>query len=398
MLFTEKLPSVQSTLGLQKLDGWLLYDFRRSNEIACQFLEIPAENLITRRFFYWIPVKGAPVKIVHAIEANQLNHLPGKVLSYATWQELEGHLEKTLENSHYIAMEYSARNAIPYVSKVDAGTMDIIRGLGVSVTSSAEIVQVYTSVWSEYQLGTHLAAAEVLSSTVDKAWKFIAKHLIEQRKLTEYNVQQFILEQFAQHDCLTSDSPICAVNANSANPHYVAKAESALEIKKGDFILIDLWCKQNLPHAVYADITRVGVAASQPTSFQKEIFDIVKQAQASAVALIEGRLQQDLACMGYEVDDACRKVIEEAGYGKNFIHRTGHNIGESDHGNGTHIDNFETHDCRKILPGTCFSIEPGIYLPDQFGIRLEYDVYIHLDKHLQITGGAQEAIKCIFAN
>lgn len=392
MLFEEKLRSVQHTLSQQHLDGWLLYDFRRTNDIACQFLEIPPTNLITRRFFYWIPAKGEPVKIVHAIEANQLNHIPGTVLKYRTWQELDSNLEKTLQGCRRIAMEYSPRNAIPYASKVDAGTMDVIRGFGIDVFSSADIVQAYTSVWNDSQLRSHLFAADVLNHTVNEAWSLIAQHLKEKRPITEYMVQQFILDQFAQNDCLTTDSPICAVNANSANPHYIADAQSASEIKKGDFILIDLWCKQNTPQTVYADITRVGVAASHPTPFQKEIFDIVKQAQKSAIYLIEERLKHGKSLMGYEIDDACRDVIQSRGYGDYFVHRTGHNIGENDHGNGTHIDNFETHDCRQILPGTCFSIEPGIYLPGQFGIRLEYDVYIHLDNRLQVTGGIQEVV------
>jgi len=391
------LKDIQKTLEHYLLDGWLLYDFRRCNDLACQFLQIPMHQLLTRRFFYWIPRKGVPVKLVHAIEDSALNHLPGSVQRYRTWQEIEAYLKEILKGSKRIAMEYSPRNAIPYASKVDAGTMDVVRDCGVEVVSSADLLQQYINVWDADQLKTHLFAADVLCRTVDDVWAWIAQNLQIKNAITEYDVQQFILQSLEREGCVTSDAPICAVNENSANPHYSPDKNHSKVIKMGDFILIDLWCKQQSPGSVYADITRVGVAASAPTEYQKAIFDIVKAARDKATGLVRDRFSQGEPVRGCEVDQCCRNVIQEAGYGDYFIHRTGHNIGENDHGSGAHIDNLETRDTRLLLPGTCFSIEPGIYLPGKFGVRLEYDVYVHLDGEVNVTGGIQNAITCLIS-
>lgn len=387
-----KLSDIQTALRQHKIDGWLFYDFRRTNDLACEVLQISPETLLTRRFFYWIPKKGDPIKIVHAIEDRVLDHLPGTIHRYRSWQELENHIANLLTGKKRIAMEYSPRNAIPYVSKVDAGTLDVIRDCGVEVVTSANLLQQYTCVWDEFKLQTHLAAAEVLDTTVKKAWDLIAEKLSDNQLITEYSVQQFILEEFRKHSCITSDSPICAVNANSANPHYCPDQSHSSPIKSGDFILIDLWCKLQQPRAVYADITRVGVAAHQPTSKQREIFNIVKAARDAGTALVKDRFSRNEPLMGCEVDQCCRDVIHAAGYGQYFIHRTGHNIDERDHGPGANIDNLETQDQRLLLPCTCFSIEPGIYLPGEFGVRLEYDIFIHPSQEVQITGGIQESI------
>jgi Xaa-Pro dipeptidase len=392
MSFEQKLQDVQHSLGKQGVDGWLFYDFRRCNELACEFLQISEEKLLTRRFFYWIPQKGKPIKIVHSIEDKVLDHLPGDLLRYHTWQEIESHITSVLQHCKKIAMEYSPRNAIPYVSKVDAGTMDVVRGCGVEVVTSADLLQQYTNVWDSYKLETHLAAAEVLCRTVEKAWLLIAEALRAERALTEYDVQQFILREFEANDCMTGDAPICAVNAHSADPHYCPSKINAAQIRSGDFILIDLWCKQKKPRAVYADITRVGVAAAEATPRQREIFGIVKQARDAATALLKSRFEHSLPITGCEVDECCRAVIKKAGYGSYFVHRTGHSIDENDHGNGANIDSLETRDCRHLLPGTCFSIEPGIYLPNEFGVRLEYDVFIHPNGQVLVSGGIQDEI------
>lgn len=394
-MHTNKLQAIQHSLQNLQLDGWLLYDFRRSNDLACQILEIPPEILLTRRFFYWIPTEGTPIKILHAIEEHVLNHLPGTILKYHTWQEMEAHVTTVLQQNHKIAMEYSPRNAIPCISKVDAGTMDVVRSCGVEVISSADLLQQHTSVWDAFQLQTHLEAAAILCKTVDAAWNFIGESLKKKRRITEYDVQQFILEVLETEGCIMKGSPICAVNAHSANPHYCAGKEGGSRIEVGDFILIDLWAKQKLPRAVYADITRVGVAAHQTTSRQQEIFNLVKKARDAATDLVKRRFETSQPIMGWEVDQCCRNVIASAGYGDFFIHRTGHNIGEEDHGNGANIDSLETLDSRRLLPETCFSIEPGIYLPGNFGVRLEYDVYIHHNGRVEITGGIQDAITCI---
>jgi len=395
MQLKEKLADVQKQLQKQKIDGWLFYDFRRSNEIACRFLDISSDQFLTRRFFYWIPKKGSPVKIVHGIESHVLSHLPGNTLTYRSWQELETNLQNTLKGCKHAAMEYSPYNALPYLSKVDAGTVDLIRKFGVQVVTSATLLQYYTSIWSDFQLQSHLAATDVLCRTVDQAWTFIAQHLKSNISITEYAVQQFILQKFEQQNCVMAGTPICAVNEHSALPHYCAEKKESAAIKIGDFILIDLWCKQDLPDAVYADITRVGVAAPRPTNRQQEIFEIVKRARDAATVFVENQLSQGAAIKGCEVDQVCRQVITEAGYGDYFTHRTGHNIDQEDHGNGTHIDSLETQDERLLLPRTCFSIEPGIYLPDEFGVRLEYDLFIHSNGKVQITGGIQQEITCL---
>lgn len=388
----QKILKVQKSLQEQNLDGWLLYDFRKTNDLACRFLEIPKEKFLSRRFFYWIPKDGTPLKIVHQIEDDALNHLPGTVQRYRTWSELESHLQKVLQGKKQICMEYSPRNAIPYISKVDAGTMDVVRGYGVEVVSSGDLLQEYTNVWTPEQLKSHEVAADVLDKAVASAWELICDSLKFGRQINEFEVQQFILEEMINNGCVAQDPPICAVNVHSANPHYIPTATTAAVIKQGDFILLDLWCKQELPNAVYADITRVGVASKKPTSKQQEIFDIVKKARDEATEFVKKCFEKGEPPMGYEVDDVARNVIVAAGYGEFFVHRTGHNINEDDHGPGTHIDNFETQDRRRILPGTCFSIEPGIYLPDAFGVRLEYDVYVDRYSRVHVYGGIQDQL------
>lgn len=392
ILFSDRLPSIQQKLNQQKIDGWLFYDFRCSNDLACEFLEIPSSTLLTRRFCYWVPQKGEPIKIVSIVEPHVLDHLPGTTQSYRSWKEFEGHICSLLQNVSSIAMEYSPRNAIPSVSKVDAGTMEIIRNCHVEVMSSADLLQSYMSVWDAYKLSTHLAAAQILDATASNTWQFIKQKLKNKETITEYDVQQFMLDEFKKNKCMTNSPPICAVNEHSADPHYSPSKINPTVIKEGDFILIDLWCKQDVPKAVYADITRVGVAADKPTEKQQKIFSIVKRAQEEGTKLVQESFASGTPLMGWEVDQTCRKVIEDAGYGPFFVHRTGHNIDIQDHGNGANLDNLETQDRRLLLPGTCFSIEPGIYLSGEFGVRLEYDVYVHHDGHIQITGGIQEQI------
>lgn len=392
----EKIMTSQQHLDKANIDGWLFYDFRKTNDLACNFLEISSEMLLTRRFFYWIPRKGQPIKIVHRIEVHTLEHLPGKILEYSSWQELEANLREVLSASKRIVMEYSPNNAIPYVSKVDGGTIDLVRKCGVEIQSSADILQQYTSVWTAEQLSSHLAAADVLDQTVDKAWLLIAESIKKRQALTEWDIQQYILKEFDRLGCVTADAPICAVNGHTANPHYSPDKHRCAQIKRGDFILIDLWCKKNTPKSVYADITRVGVANEIPTKRQQEIFQIVKDARDAAMDFLKKRISLNQMIMGWEVDQVCRDVIEKAGYGKFFTHRTGHNIGERDHGDGANIDNLETKDSRRLLPGSCFSIEPGIYLPGEFGVRLEHDVYLELDgKGMRVTGGLQKEIVCV---
>lgn len=376
-------------------DGWMLYDFRRCNPMACRFLEIPNEALLTRRFFYWIPVEGSPVKIVSSVE-NPLKNLPGQEVIFHSWMELEQSLESVLKGTKQVAMEYSPRGAVPEVSRVDAGTVDLVRSFSQEVVSSGNLLQEFTAVWDEERWNMHQEAATVLEYIAEDAWQWIKHHLEENKEITEYDVQQRMLKEMHRHECITNHPPICAVNAHSSDPHYEPQKSSSALIQKGDWILIDLWCKRNCKRAVFADITRVAVAKKEPSQREQEIFDVVKKAQQTALDFVKQCYQQGHPFYGFEVDRVCRRIIETAGYGAYFVHRTGHNIDEEDHGPGAHLDDLETHDARQLLPGTCFSIEPGIYLKGEFGVRLEYDVYLNPDGKVTVTGGIQKEIKSLF--
>jgi len=389
------IQAVQAALVQAGIRGWLLYDFRRSNDIACRLLDLPSEQLLTRRFCYWIPAQGTPVKLVHRIEAGILDHMPGRTVPYHSWQSFEKHLQQCVDGVQSVAMEYSPNNSIPTVSRVDAGTVELVRSFGVQVVSSADLIQAFLCVWDEEKTQLHWQAAEVVDRTVSEAWEYIEGALREETQVSDYEVQQFILRRFAEADCVTESPPICALNADSADPHFSPNPHEPRWIQRGDFILIDLWCKRKVPRATYADITRVGVAAPTATHRQQEIFHYVKDARDKAFSLVQERLDEGKEVRGWEVDEVARKCIAAAGYGDHFIHRLGHNIDESDHGDGANLDNLETRDERLLLPGTCFSIEPGIYLPGEFGVRLEYDVFIDPQGRPHITGGIQNQIRTL---
>lgn len=392
----KKLAEAQKYLKEMHLDGWLLYDFHGNNELARHFLEIPSHQMTTRRFFYWIPKAGVPIKIVHAIESQVLDHFPGEKRTFFSWQSLEAEVGKALKGAKKIAMEYSPKNAIPYVSRVDGGTIDLVRSFGVEVVSSADFLPHFTAVLNDQQIESQIRAGKACDRIANGAWEWIAERLNQGEFITEYDVQQKILADFRKADLFTDHGPIVGVNAHSADPHYEPLKQKASPIKKGDFILIDLWAKEKGEGAVFGDITRVAVAAQRPTERQKEIFQIVRKAQKAAVELIQSRFAHKKRIEGWEVDEAARKVIRDAGFAEFFLHRTGHSIEVNLHGSGAHMDNIEMHDVRPILPATCFSIEPGIYLPGEFGIRLEHDVLIHRDGTVEITGGQQEEIVCLF--
>jgi Xaa-Pro dipeptidase len=392
MDWREKIRDVQKHLVKEKIDGWLLYDFNGINTLARDFLNILPEELITRRFFYWIPAKGEPVKILHVIEPHVMGDLPGEVLSYLKWQELEAQVGKVLKGSKTVAMEFSPRNAIPYLSKVDAGMVDLVRSFQVEVVSSASFLQYYTCVLDEEQYKLHREAVNLLDQVVGEAWEKISNALCKGIKINEYQVQQFIGEQISNRGFMAEAFPIVAVNAHSADPHYEPSKEGSSEITKGDFVLIDLWCKKKHPKAIYGDICRVAVADTKVTDKQKEIFSIVRTAQKAATEFVTDRYARGESIKGYEVDQVSRKIIEDRGYGKYFTHRTGHNIYTKDHGPGAHIDSLETQDLRELIPHTCFSIEPGIYLPEEFGVRLEYDVFLGDQGKVDVNGGFQDEI------
>lgn len=395
MFFQKRVEDVQKKMLTERIQGWLLYDFQKRNELAWEFLGIPPEKHLTRRFFYWIPAAGEPVKIVHEIESSALDHLPGKKKVYLKWQTLETLLQECLQGVKTVAMEYSPRCSVPYISRIDGGTLDLVRSCGVDVVSSAPFIQFYTSVLQETQITSLYAAGKMVQDAVESAWNRIEECLKRNQGITDYDVVQWIANQFVQGGFETNALPHCALNADSADPHFVPAKETAKYINDGDFILIDLWCKQKQPFAVYADITRVGVVAPQPTQRQQEIFSIVRSAQKAATDFIQSSFREKKVIRGFEVDNVCRKIITDAGYGKYFTHRTGHSITSELHGPGTHLDNLETYDDRPLLAGTCCSCEPGIYLPGEFGVRLEYDLLITPAGEVQIIGGVQENIRSL---
>lgn len=390
----EKIKRVQSLLEKENIDGWLIYDFQKRNALACEFLEIPSSLFLTRRLFYWIPAKGKPVKIVHATEVHTLDEFPGETKAYFKRETLFDELSLILKNKTCVAMEYSPNNSIPYVSFVDGGTLEWVRSMGPEVVSSASFIQEFTSVLTDKQRTSHLEAADILDKTVESAWDFISERLKEKKKVSELDVKEFIALKLERSGCVFEGGPICAVNENCSDPHYVPTLEKHKEIQEKDFILIDLWAKKKEEGSIYADICRVGVADRSPTDEQKKIFDLVKKAQETATNLVRQRFSHKDSLKGWEVDASARNVIEESGYGKYFVHRTGHNIHTRDHGPGTHMDSLETFDDRRVLAKTCFSIEPGIYLP-HFGVRLEYDVFVTEEGEVEISGGIQHEIKCL---
>jgi len=383
------LSKIQNILGSMNIDGWLLYDFRGSNELALNILDIPPTSHLTRRFYYFIPRSGVPVKVVNGIEAGNLDHLPGDRKTYANHESLTSYLTDIVKGKK-IAMEYSYLNAIPYVSKVDAGTIEQIKSLGAEIVSSADLITLFDAVWSEAQFEENRPVADALTEIVYKAFGYIKKQLLDNKILTEHLVQQFIMNEFAERQYFTDHPPIIGVNENSANPHYSPTEDKSKKIHIGDFVLIDLWAKLNKDDAVWSDITWTGYVGEEIPEKYVKIFNIVADARDAAFNFIQSGLKSGRKVRGFEGDDAARNVIVNAGYGEYFIHRTGHSITTALHGTGAHLDNFETRDERLILPSTSFSIEPGIYLPGDFGVRSEIDCYVTKDNKLIATGGESQ--------
>jgi Xaa-Pro aminopeptidase len=383
---------IQQALKEASLDGWLFYSFRGSDPIAANILNTGGEgHIATRRWFYLIPQSGEPTRIVHSIERDVLDHLPGRKLVYLPWQQLHGHLRDSLaalasDRSPKVAMQYSPDAAIPYLSRVDAGTIELIRSFGVEPVSSANLVQQFESAWSDEQLAMHEESARGLYESVHKAFDEIGRRTREGVPTTEYDIQQFILGCFADRGMITRDPPIVAVNANSALPHYEPTREKHSPIRNGDFVLIDLWAKLDRPGSVYADITWTSFIGESVPDEVNRVFTVVRDARDAATNFVKEAFAEGRTISGWQVDDVCRKVIVDAGYGDYFIHRTGHNIHTEVHGNGANIDNLETKDDRVLIPRTCFSIEPGIYLEGKFGVRSEIDVYVS-EREARVTGG-----------
>ena len=369
-----KITEIQAELAALGLDAWLLYDFRGINPIAQNVAGL-AEAHITRRWFCLIPAQGEPRWLVHKIETSNFVGVQGNVALYAGWEELNTAIRALLIGIKTVAMEYSPNAEIPYISRVDAGTLEWIRSMGVEVHTSAELAQRMEARLSESQATGHQTSARLVLQAKDHAFAWIGSQLRDGKTITEYDVQQVILGQFDEMDLVTDHPPIVAANAKSSDPHYAPTSTDTQEIKMGDFILIDLWAKQKDPDAVFADTTWVAYADKTVPARYVEIFDIVKEARDRAVRFIREKWNTDEPIYGYEVDDCVRGYITEKGYGEFFIHRTGHNIGTVIHGNGVNLDNLETRDARALISGVCFSIEPGIYLTD-FGVRTEIDVFL----------------------
>jgi Xaa-Pro aminopeptidase len=381
------LAAVQRALREFRIDGWLLYDFRGSNVLACRTLGIAAEAIGSRRWFYLIPAQGTPHKLVHRIEPGALDHLPGEKTVYLRWQELEAGVAMLLKGLTSVAMEYAPRAGNPYVSRVDAGTVDLVRAQRVTVVSSGDLVQMFEATWDDDQWQMHQQATVHTDAAFDVAWRTIAAGVRQRGEVEEAAVSDAIMAHFTACGMTTYHPPIVGRGPNSGLPHYETGSGSETRIRAGDFVLVDLWAKLDRPRAVYSDLTRTGyVGTSVPETYQR-IFAIVAAARDAGIQCVRNAFSAGRRLHGWEVDDATRSVIEQAGYGEFFRHRTGHSIGQETHGNGANMDNLETREERLVLPRTCFSIEPGIYLPE-FGIRSEINVYIDPSGRVHVTGGS----------
>lgn len=384
------IKAIQDELRTGKLDAWLFYDFRHRDPIAHRVLGLDAAGMATRRWFYLVPAKGEPRKLVHRIESGVLDSLPGQKLIYGGQEELRKNLPRLLGRAKNIAMQYSPRNAIPYVSMVDAGTVELVRGLGRKVVSSADLVQKFEACWTPAQLESHLAAGRVIDRLTQEAFAQAAGHVRDKAPLTEYDLQQWILGQFRRNSIVTDEAPIVAVGPHSGDPHYEPKPGASAPIREGDLLLLDIWGKTQAPASVYYDITWVGYLGAKVPEKHAGVFSIVKEARDRAVAFVRDAVASGRPIQGWQVDKVAREVIRKAGYAKHFVHRTGHNIGQEVHGNGANMDGLETQDVRRIIPRTCFSVEPGIYLPE-FGIRSEVNVYVE-EQQARVTGAVQREI------
>ena len=382
------IAAIQAALAADDLDGWLLYDFRGSNPIAVGLAGLAGAHS-TRRWYYFIPRTGTPRKLVHAIEPDRLDRLPGQTRRYTRRLELERGVGDLLHGARRIAMEYSPGGAIPYLSRVDAGTMEFIRSFGITVVSSGDLVGRFEAAWDDEAIRTHRAASERLHAVKDRAFAYATAALAAGRRVHEYEIRRAMVAWMRDAGLVSDAPPIVAVQEHAGNPHYAPTPESSRALGPGELLLLDLWGKLDEPGAVYADITWVGVAGPPPAEVRRA-FDAAVAGRDAAVALVQSRVAAGQAVRGWEVDRAAREVIEAAGYGDRFIHRTGHSLGTDVHGQGVHMDDYETHDDRQLVPGTGFTIEPGVYGPD-FGVRTEINMVVG-PTAADVTGPRQTAL------
>ena len=388
------LQEIQAELRAEKLDGWLFYDHHRRDPIAARILG-SGNGMNTRRWFYLIPARGEPRKLVHRIESAVLDHLPGKKTVYSGRDEMEAGLKKTLGGAKTVAMQYSPRNEIFYVSLVDAGTVELVRGLKCRVVTSADLVQRFEASWTPAQAESHRAAGVLVDEITQAAFRRAADHVRGHRPLTEYDLVQWILGEFRAKGLECDDGPNASVGPSSGDPHYEPRAGSSRPIREGDLLLLDVWAKVARPDSVYYDITWMGFLGKEVPERYAKIFSIVREARDAAVAFVQKNVRAGRPIAGFQVDRVARGIIQKACYGKNFVHRTGHNIGRDVHGTGANMDDLEIHDVRRILPHTCFSIEPGIYFPE-FGVRSEVNVYVD-EGDAGTTGAVQQEILPLLA-
>ena len=385
------LAAIQRTLRADGLDGWLLYDFHGSNPIAAGLAGLNGGgHMTTRRWYYLIPATGEPRGVVHAIERHNLDALPGRKTVYAGRDQLDAALTTLLDGVSTVAMEYSPECAIPYLSRVDAGTAEAVRKRGVNIVSSGDLVQRFEAAWSASQLASHRAASAALYRIKDRAFAAAGAAVKTGARLTEYDLQQQMVKWFEEEALVSDSAPVVAIGPNAGNPHYLPTADRCQPIVADEVLLLDLWGKQSHPGAVFADITWVGFTGTAVPEEPARAFRTIAEARDAAAALVADAATAGRDLRGWEVDRAARAVLDRAGYADHILHRTGHSLGESVHGNGVHLDDYETHDDRRILPGTGFTIEPGLYF-ETFGVRTEINMYRD-DHEARVTGPRQKEI------
>ncbi len=393
------LDVVQEAIDAAGVDAWLFAQFHGRDPLATRVLGLPADVFQTRRWYYLIPAQGEPQGLVHAIEPGALEDLPGSRRRYRTWQELDAGLDDLLEGVGTVAMQYSPQNRVPYVAMVDAGTVEVVRDRGIEVVSAADLIQRFTAVLDDDQIASHRLAGERLPDAIEAAFKECRARLLAGDTLNEYELQRYLLQQVEAIGLTTPDEPIVAVNGHAADPHYTPGPEGSSPIARGDWLLIDVWAKQpGSEDNVFADITWTAQIDSDVSDRRVEVFEIVLGARDAAIDLVQGRYAAGEEVRGFEADKACREVIENAGYGDAIQHRTGHRITSEIHGSGANLDDFESHDERLLMRRTCFSVEPGIYLEDDFGVRSEVDILVPPDGPPEVTGRKQTAMILLLAD
>ena len=381
------LELIQQELWRAGVDGWLFFDHHERDPLAYRVLCLTEPGHVSRRWYYFVPARGEPRGLVHRVEPHMLDVLPGAKIFYARWQEQEAGLRQLLAGAQTVAMQYSPRCAVPYVANVDAGTIELIRSLGVEVVSAAELIQVFEAKWTPAQLAMHLEAGRRVDEIRREAFEHIRQTTRAGQPLDEYGVQQFVMQRFAECGLVTNSPPIVGVNAHAADSHYVPPATDSAPVRRGDLVLLDLWAKLAEPDAVYYDITWMAFCGAELPDRMREAFAVVVGARDEGIRVVREALAGGRTLRGFEVDDAVRGYIEARGMGPFIRHRTGHSIGREVHSAGANMDNLETHDDRPIIPWTCFSVEPALYLPD-FGVRTEVNVFVE-ECGARVTGKMQ---------